>query len=239
VVFTATDACGNAITTTGSIQISDTVAPEFVNFPADTVIGCDQDPDTSITGEPGAVDECTTSINLTFFDESFQQTGSGFCPGDIIITRTFTITDACGNSASRVQTIVQEIARSTGPCLPSECPPCENVACCDTVLEQVPCNPVRCNPVGCSTVACQAVPCIPQSCGGDTPDPTPNPQGPVPLPSVIPAPSCEPVYIYVFNDDGDNYSTQVPDIPQQSANSSSTVLTVSLVSLLVLLISLF
>lgn len=218
VTFTATDACGNPTSTSGSISIDDTEPPTFVNFPADAMIGCDQTPSTSITGVPSVQDACSTDLVPSSFDVSFQEASVGFCPGDIIITRTWTAVDECGNVNSRDQTIVQVIARNTGECTPSECPPCVEIECCTDVQEEVECIPVACTPVSCNQVSCQPVPCIPQACGVN-PTPTGNPQGPVPLPSVLPAPSCEPVYIYVFDDDDvDLY----PDEPNNYGQSTSS-----------------
>merc|ERR1712169_168734 len=184
IIFTAADACGNQVSTTGSIQIEDTVQPDFVDFPGDAMIGCDQTPDVSRTGEPDVFDACTVEPTLSHTDVSFQEPAEGLCPGDIIITRTWRLVDACGNVRTRDQTIVQVIARSTGKCTP--------------------------------------VPCIPQACGVN-PTPTGNPEGPIPLPSVIPNPSCEPVYIYVFDDDDVDLYPDEPGYYGASSSGASTL----------------
>jgi len=232
IIFIATDACGNHISSSGSIEIIDSVPPEFINFPDDVHIGCDQCKEPECTGVPSWNDACTADIVPAYSDISFQKPTEKFCPGDIIITRTWTIIDDCGNVNSRDQMIVEEIARSTGPCLPSECPPCELVECCTVPLPDIECNPVPCTPVACESVHCSAVPCIPRSCGVP-PTPTGKPEGPVPLPSVLPAPSCEPVYIYVFDDDGED--VPVDPIINYTTQNDSTTLGVSLISLLIIL----
>jgi len=234
IIFIASDACGNRVSTTGSIEIVDSVKPSFVDFPADAKIGCDQDIDPSRTGIPGWFDACSTDIVPEYSDTHFQQPTEKFCPGDIIYTRTWTITDVCGNTNSKDQTIVEEIARSTGPCLPQDCPPCKLIECCSQPLADIACNPVACQPVVCSSVHCNPVPCIPQACG--KPSPSGKPEGPVPLPSVLPAPSCEPVYIYVFDDDGED----VPDQPVPVyTTADASVLGVSLISIVIILLTIF
>jgi len=232
VIFTASDACGNRISSTGSIEIIDSVAPAFVNFPPDITVGCDKSTEPDATGVPDWNDACTTEITPSFSDVSFQKPQEKFCPGDIIITRTWTLVDSCGNSNSKDQIIVEEITRPVGPCLPSECPPCELVECCTNPLEDIECNPVACTPVHCTGVPCSAVPCIPRSCGVP-PTPTGRPEGPVPLPSVLPAPSCEPVYIYVFDDDGEDVPVE-PIIVYTTRNDSAS-LGLSLISLVIIL----
>merc|ERR1712137_1025268 len=221
IIFTAADACGNQVSTTGSIQIEDTVQPDFVDFPGDAMIGCDQTPDVSRTGEPDVFDACTVEPTLSHTDVSFQEPAEGLCPGDIIITRTWRLVDACGNVRTRDQTIVQVIARSTGECTPSQCPPCVGVECCE-FTEDIACNPVPCTPVNCRAVNCNPVPCIPQACGVN-PTPTGNPEGPIPLPSVIPNPSCEPVYIYVFDDDDVDLYPDEPGYYGASSSGASTL----------------
>jgi hypothetical protein len=234
ITFVAADSCGNQITTAGSIAIIDSTPPTFINFPADKTIGCDQTTDPEITGTPDWFDACSTNSTLVYSDFIFQEPANGFCPGDIIHTRTWSITDECGNTNAKDQIIVEEIARSTGPCLPQDCPPCAVIECCSQPIGDIECNPVACQAVVCQSVHCNPVPCIPQSC--TAPSATGNPEGPVPLPSVLPAPSCEPVYIYVFDDDGED----VPDEPVRVyTTADASVLGVSLISIVIILLTIF
>ena len=98
--FTATDACGNSTEATQTIEISDTTAPEFTFVPEDQFIECNIS--LSVTMAT-AVDNCG-DVTVTM-DEVLDQ---GDCGGAYVITRTFTATDACGNSTTAVQTITQQ-----------------------------------------------------------------------------------------------------------------------------------
>merc|ERR1711862_563682 len=95
----------------------------------------------------------------TFNDLSRQEPDERLCPGDTIITRTWTIVDDCGNVFTRDQIIT--ITLPVGECIPTACPPCDDVQCCESSLAPVPCNPVGCNAVPCIATTCQSVPCLP------------------------------------------------------------------------------
>jgi len=177
VIFTAVDACGNQVTTSAQVSVVDTLLPEFTNFPPDRTLFCNDPTDSSATGIPGATDQCDTQVDISENDVVLVNPPEQFCPGDTIITRTWTLVDNCGNVNARDQVIV--ITIPTGPCLPQPCPPCENEPeCCASSMLPLPCNPVPCNPVPCrGSVGCTPVACTPVEC------------------------DCEPIYIYVFDDD--------------------------------------
>jgi len=96
-IFTATDNCGNMAIAVQTVQVTDTVAPEFTFVPADTTIACTADLPTDLAL---ATDICS-DVSLTVAVDSTQ----GDCPSEWTVTRTFTATDACGNAASAVQTV--------------------------------------------------------------------------------------------------------------------------------------
>ena len=101
-VWTATDECGNASTCTQTVTVADTTAP-VITCPADVSHECDAPVDYGIAT---ATDNC----NL------FSITSSDVTAGDgclTTITRTWTATDACGNSSDCVQTIT--IVDTTAP----------------------------------------------------------------------------------------------------------------------------
>merc|ERR1712000_106940 len=228
VSFTATDACGNAATTVGSIEIQDNVAPAFTTFPANVRLGCDQDIHPDTAGFPVVFDACASSPSLTWSDVQFKEPDEGFCPGDLITYRTWLSMDDCGNVHTQEQIVTTVYARSSGPCTPTQCPPCVLDQCCEVVPDQVACNPVPCNEVACVSTPCQAVPCIPNIECQDPIDGGDGGLGPAPVASASPAPSCEPVYIYVFDDDDTNADggNNNPIIqPRESENSSSSLVT--------------
>ena len=103
--WTATDACGNSTSSTQTIQVEDIVAPTFT-VPQDITIykdaQCGYDANTQITGYPTQIsDNCMAQPLVSFSDA----TAPGSCVGETIITRTWTVTDACQNATSLDQII--------------------------------------------------------------------------------------------------------------------------------------
>ena len=98
--WTATDACDNTVTHVQTITVTDTTAPEFVeeNLPGDLSIECDaiNDPATLT-----ATDNCDSEIIVVFEEVKTD----GTCASDYTLTRTWTATDACDNTATHTQTI--------------------------------------------------------------------------------------------------------------------------------------
>lgn len=198
--FIATDACGNSVTRDAILAIDDSTPPSFANFPADVDVPCDADVTPSTTGSPDLVDSCyaSESLGLSFNDVFVNEPDTGDCPGDLVITRTFTATDPCGNSFNQDQIIRISIARSSGPCDPVGC---ECDACCPASA------PADCLPSDCQATACSSTPCAPVSCtcaNGKNVHPESG------LERVV-LPQCEPVYIYVYDDDDSN-STESNDL---------------------------
>ncbi len=103
--WTLTDDCGNATTYDQIIRVEDNTAPTFT-VPADITIykdaTCGYDAGVSITGDvTDEADNCDTSLNATFTDNVV----AGACEGELIITRTWTLTDDCGNATTYDQII--------------------------------------------------------------------------------------------------------------------------------------
>lgn len=95
--WVATDGCGNQAILTQNISVSDETPPVFQTNVADVVAQCgDIPPPPSVS----ATDDCG-DVTVSF-DETFE---TGGCPN---IIRTWTATDACGNSASLVQLVQVE-----------------------------------------------------------------------------------------------------------------------------------
>ncbi|MBT8277742.1 MAG: tandem-95 repeat protein [Bacteroidia bacterium] len=110
VTFTATDGCGNESSTTATFTIVDTTAPTFT-VPADLTIECDQDPaDLNLTGDvTDEADNCSTDLEATYTDS----VADGACANESVITRTWTLTDDCGNTTTADQTIT--VVDTTAP----------------------------------------------------------------------------------------------------------------------------
>ncbi|MDX1478598.1 MAG: hypothetical protein R3301_12885, partial [Saprospiraceae bacterium] len=99
--FVGTDDCGNMNTSCQQIiTVVDTVAPSFT-APADTIMNCDTDISPAFAGEISDTTDNCTAMTVTFSDATM----TGACPIVEVVTRTWVVTDACGNSATDVQTI--------------------------------------------------------------------------------------------------------------------------------------
>nr|WP_321486649.1 gliding motility-associated C-terminal domain-containing protein [uncultured Draconibacterium sp.] len=108
VIFTATDACGNASTTSASYSIQDNTTPTF----NETL------PTTEITAECDAVveavvltasDNCDSDVPVVFTETKTD----GDCANNYTLIRTWTATDDCGNETSHTQTVV--VSDNTAP----------------------------------------------------------------------------------------------------------------------------
>ena len=102
--WSLTDECGNNTTAAQIITLEDTTAPTFT-VPFDIVLECALDPnDLNITGDVmDEADDCDTSLGEATFTDVLQDNTP--CNGASIITRTWSLTDDCGNNTTAVQTI--------------------------------------------------------------------------------------------------------------------------------------
>lgn len=96
--YTAEDNCGNTTTAVQKITVGDSKKPIFSNVPADLTLECDN---VTTGGTPTVTDNCDNQIDMVY-SESKQQ---GNCPQSYVLTRSWTATDNCGNSASVSQKI--------------------------------------------------------------------------------------------------------------------------------------
>ncbi|MDA0729103.1 MAG: T9SS type A sorting domain-containing protein, partial [Bacteroidetes bacterium] len=122
--FTATDACGNSTTATQTITIVDTTAPSFnEDLPADMTADCTH-PDAAVLT---ASDNCQdVSVN---FEETIDE---GSCPNQYTVTRTWSVSDDCGNSTSHTQVI--EVVDNTAPVINGDV---EVMIACEEYSEEV------------------------------------------------------------------------------------------------------
>ena len=91
-----TDPAGNTASCVQVININDDTPP-VLSVPPDSDRLCDADP--SVEGVATATDNCTEEPVVSFVDDTLQT-----CP--IIVHRTWSAVDDCGNVASQVQTVV-------------------------------------------------------------------------------------------------------------------------------------
>ena len=93
--WTATDDCGNQTTHVQHITFDDNTPPIITGVPEDVSIDCDDIPGMPIIK---GIDNCGEEVELVF-----TQTQEGDCP--LVITRTWTAIDNCGNQTSDSQLI--------------------------------------------------------------------------------------------------------------------------------------
>jgi hypothetical protein len=148
--FTATDDCGNSLVRTQVFTMNDHSAPVIVGCPQDATIQCPSDlpPCPAIT----AADNCGAVLPVSCSDGPLV---GGSCPGTI--TRTFTATDACGNTGSCTQTFT--VSDTTDPVINS-CPDDISVPCgvpippCEVSLDAFD----NCTAIEDLVVMCQDIP---------------------------------------------------------------------------------
>ncbi|WP_286748641.1 gliding motility-associated C-terminal domain-containing protein, partial [Flavobacterium sp. 40-81] len=104
--WTFMDACGNSSSVSQTINVNDTIPPTFT-APANTTIyanaNCSYDASIAVTGDvTNEADNCSTALQATYTDVI----ADGNCPGSKTITRTWTLTDACGNTAASQNQII-------------------------------------------------------------------------------------------------------------------------------------
>lgn len=105
--WTATDECGNSVSEVQTISIIDTTPPT-ITIPEDTTVECSESTDPSAIGFATGEDMCG-SVKITFDDV----VNAGTCDGEYSITRTWTVTDECGNTSTGTQTI--SVVDTTAP----------------------------------------------------------------------------------------------------------------------------
>ena len=98
--FTATDACGNTATVTRSVTwTEDITPPAFTGTYTDVTLGCNPTNIDATLGSATATDGCG-AVTLTQSDAAISSNG---CLRTQV--RTFTATDACGNTATITRSV--------------------------------------------------------------------------------------------------------------------------------------
>jgi uncharacterized repeat protein (TIGR01451 family) len=118
--WTATDACGNSSSCEQNILVQDTTLP-IITCPADITLDCPADTSTAGAGMATATDECNAAVTMSYSDV----VTPGSCPSEYSIVRTWSATDACGNTATCDQFI--QVQDTTSPVI--TCPDVQNAEC--------------------------------------------------------------------------------------------------------------
>jgi hypothetical protein len=131
----AVDACQNAATCVQLITVYD-ATPPVITCPPDATLDCPACTTPACTGTALATDDCSVPV-VTFSDVV-----TGTCP--VVTRRTWLATNACGMTASCVQTItVRDITPPVITCPPNknlECPACTTPACTGTATATDTCS---------------------------------------------------------------------------------------------------
>ncbi|WP_430614524.1 gliding motility-associated C-terminal domain-containing protein [Flavobacterium sp. JP2137] len=115
VTFTATDACGNEITTTATFTIVDTKAPIMVTPPSNELVECDGAGNIAqynawLANQGGALAE--DACSAVTWSHTVVETRN-LCGKTQAITVNFVATDACGNQVAKQATFTTQ--NTTGP----------------------------------------------------------------------------------------------------------------------------
>ncbi len=105
------------------ITLIDDKKPVLVGVPSDIAADCDNVP--AAASGVSATDNCDNDVDVTFKETKTD----GACPGNYVLTRTWTATDDCGNSTSGSQVIT--VRDNSKPVLVGV--PADIAAACDNV----------------------------------------------------------------------------------------------------------
>lgn len=123
--YIAEDDCGNTATCTQVIALSDQIAP-IITCPASITVSCTN---TVPTGNPNSVtatDNCGGTVIKSYVGDAIS---NKTCDNRYLLTRTYKVTDFCGNTASCTQKIT--VYDNTPPVI--TCPVSITVACAKDV----------------------------------------------------------------------------------------------------------
>ena len=100
----AVDDCGNSSEAIQTITVGDNTSPILSNAPADITIICGAIP--PVVPNVLATDNCDPNVDIDFVETSTNNAPN--CTDSYTISRTWTATDACGNSSVSEQVITVE-----------------------------------------------------------------------------------------------------------------------------------
>jgi hypothetical protein len=100
--YTATDSHGNSASAAQTITVIDPTPPTITSIPANATYQCASDVPAGNPSQATATDNCAAPT-ITVADTNNGGAGSPASP--LVITRTYTATDAAGNTDSEAQTI--------------------------------------------------------------------------------------------------------------------------------------
>jgi len=133
--WTATDNCGNTDVEVQVITVIDTTDPVLSTAPGDVTVECDAVPTAPVLT---ATDNCDANVDVAYSEVRT----NGACEDSYTLTRTWTASDNCGNTDTKVQVIT--VIDSTDPVLfgvpASTTVECDNVPVVPTVTATDNCD---------------------------------------------------------------------------------------------------
>ncbi len=150
--WTATDECGNATTVTQTLTVQDTTAPVFTTLPPTNItLSCSELPAAPVMT---ATDNCSGN-NVVVTYKFVKQPMSGICAYNYRLTRTWTATDECGNTATATQVIT--VMDTTKPTF-SMAAPADTTVMCDNLPAPVSISATdNCTPHGGVTIRYRSI----------------------------------------------------------------------------------
>ncbi|MCC6410823.1 MAG: DUF3494 domain-containing protein, partial [Saprospiraceae bacterium] len=142
--YLVTDACDNTASCTQTIVVNDQAPPSTVTCPATLTISCEVPVPIPNPSLVGAIDACGGAVTAVFVNDEIS--GSN-CPFTFTITRTYQVSDGCGNTTTCSQTI--NVADNTAP-----------VITCPTVTATVECPALPIIPIATATDLCDPAPVV-------------------------------------------------------------------------------
>ena len=124
--WTGVDECGNDVSATQVITVIDTTFPVLHGVPANTTLECDQPVPNAVIW---ATDNCTDDLQVDMSATTQELTCGS------IFTRTWSVTDACGNTTTATQVI--NFVDTTDPYI-TNAPENISVECSDDIPAYVP-----------------------------------------------------------------------------------------------------
>ncbi|MFN8318494.1 MAG: PKD-like domain-containing protein [Saprospiraceae bacterium] len=117
--YSVVDIYNNSNTCEQLIIVKDSIAPTFVTYALDTLINCDADSTALALGAPTGDDNCNAPVTYSHSNSSTQGSDPADCTYyNYVVTRTWVVTDACGNTATDNQIItVQDTTAPTPVCV--------------------------------------------------------------------------------------------------------------------------
>jgi large repetitive protein len=98
-IYTVSDKCNNKTTKSQLVYVQDVKIPAVSNIPLDATVSCTEVPAMML---PAIADNCSKTVKVKIVQDIIPTS----CVDNYTLRRTWTMTDACNNSASASQTIV-------------------------------------------------------------------------------------------------------------------------------------